>query len=240
MAETERPFYTLVREIRRSREQLSWTQEKLAETADVETKSVGRLEQGHRIKPGTFQKIAEAIHNAFERKGLDTPQLLYREDSSATNSSGWATLCDYWLEVIDEGKEKELSIGLFHEMEGKRKYDGCSYFKDGKIRYQWHSFVCELDHSQNRVVYSYNYGKHKGDGFGAIQLEPGPRGTWNAINAYFVTILEELPSLRFLKMQRLSEAAEHHRYPGFSKSKLESASERSKIINFLYRKINKT
>lgn len=48
--------------IRRARLELGWTQEQLAENAEVSRPSIARIEAGHDVSTATLGKVVDALH----------------------------------------------------------------------------------------------------------------------------------------------------------------------------------
>ena len=209
--------------VREARRILGWNQETLAEKAGgLQTQTVGRLERGGVVLMRTFRQIVAAINKELIKIGESPRRFDYIPDTLTVSTLD--SLHGYWLETIDCESGPEFSIGCFHKHEGVRKYDGWSYDRDGNFKYEWNSFVFEHDMQHNRIIYSYDYGNERGDGFGAIQLRLGRGRMLTASHAYFIGVTGDKAILRHLKMERLEESMKRHKW-----KKLDVDDERNRV-----------
>lgn len=221
--------------IRAARTSLGWTQEDLAEKADInKISTVSEIERGFKPSPKTFSRIAEAINTERQRRGKSSLDLECHPDHSSP-SKAHATECPngldgYWLEIIQEASPPEYSVGRFHQHNHPPKYDGWSYDPKGNLRYKWYSFILSWDKQHNRIIYSYDYGEQRGDGFGAIELKPAKGDKWTASNGYFIDIEGNRATLRRLKMERLEEAMKRH---SWKNDDVDEEENRVEFIRFL-------
>jgi transcriptional regulator with XRE-family HTH domain len=209
---SEKTYHRIGLLLKQARLSLSLTQTEFAKAAKVgKAGTISVLENGGAVSLNTFNNIRAALRarNAlppnfvFVPDGREVPRTTPTVSSSepVAHKHELSNLHGYWLEIITRNAP-ELSIGHFHQLGSRQKYDGMSFQPNGDMKYDWKSQVFELDEVNNRILYSFSYGPMKGDGFGSIQLKSGSDGL-TATGAYYVSIHDQTAKLSRLRMVRL-------------------------------------
>lgn len=107
----------LAKAVRAARNQLGWTQEKLAEEADIDVRTVIKIEQGK------GNPMFNSLYSLIRALRLDARQLFYHEQFSSAPTA--AHLQEFVSTLSEDEAQKVMSIVqiVVSAMRGEKGYD---------------------------------------------------------------------------------------------------------------------